>query len=110
LDGTIRADHHTHPAANALFSVVKDGTCLLILVEGSAHAGLQTIGLFTMTALEAERERSLFFYKDAGKRSWFFFLKSLDNILRLRMLNQAVNFAEPTSNTDFFFDEDSLHI
>jgi hypothetical protein len=88
---------------------VQNGARLFILVKGSAHTGLQTIRFFTMAALEAERERSLFFYKDAGKGFWIFLLKSLDDILRLRMLNQAVDFAEATTNTDFLFNEDSFH-
>jgi hypothetical protein len=93
-----------------LVPVVKNGSCLLIPVEGSAHTRLHAIGVLAMAALEAERERSLFFYKDAGKGFWIFLLKSLDDILRLRMLNQAVDFAEATPNTDFLFDENSFHI
>jgi hypothetical protein len=88
---------------------VKNGPCLLILVEGSAHAGLQTIGLFTMTALEAEGNFSFLLHEDAGQGSWIFFLEGLKDIFGLRVLHDAVDFAEATSHADLFFNKDSFH-
>jgi hypothetical protein len=109
LNGTIRADHDTHPTSNALLSVMKDNTRLLILIKGSAHAGFYTIRLFTMTALETEGERSFLLHKDARKGLWVLLLKGLENIFRFRMFNQAMDFAQATSNTDLFFNVDSFH-
>jgi hypothetical protein len=109
LDRPIRADHDAHPASDTLLPVVKDGTRFFIPVKSAAHTGLQAIRFFTMAALEAKRDLSLFLHEDTRKGSGILFLKDLENILRLGVLHQAVDLAETTSDADFLFDENSFH-
>jgi hypothetical protein len=62
-----------------------------------------------MTALETQGKCPFLLHEDSRKGAGTLFLKSLKNIFGLRMLNEAVYFAEATSNADFLFDKDSFH-
>ena len=59
--------------------------------------------------LESKRDGSSFFHLDSADRSRIFLLVSLDYIFGLRMLYDAVNFAESASHTDFFLGMNSFH-
>ena len=57
-DGADGTDHNTHPASHAAFLITDYGIRFRIPVHCPAHAGLNTIGIGAMSALERKRNVS----------------------------------------------------
>jgi hypothetical protein len=106
----IRASYYARPTANTLFHIYADHAGYRVFVHRAGKTRINTPWLGAMATLNRKGNLYIPLHTHAGQRTWSFFLKCLDEVLRLGLLHLAINLTQATTNADLFLNIYSFHI
>src|SRR5690606_5945314 len=109
-DRPVGADQDAGPAAHAALRVTHDGAGGRIPVHGPGDAGLGTVRVLTVPALEGKGDGAGFLHPHPGGGWRGVTLENLNQIVRVRAVGcGTVDFAKVTADTIFVPRQDSFH-
>jgi len=104
------ADHYAHPASDAFIFIVQYRACNGIAGHCSGHAGADTRSILAMAALKSEGKKPPFFDHNGSTWPHGFIFECLEYFFAFGMLDNAMYFAKPASDTIFFVNPNLFHI